>query len=98
MLNRRAFLKNGSLAFVTLGFAPAFVARTVEAARARQKVLVDRVSERLPGHLIGVCENTRLVHFPWPDTGLVGKFAELDIADVMSVLALRGKAPVWVED
>lgn len=40
MLNRRAFLKNGSLAFVTLGFAPAFMARTVEASRARQKVLV----------------------------------------------------------
>ena len=40
MLNRRAFLKNGSLALVTLGFAPAFISRTVQAARARQKVLV----------------------------------------------------------
>src|ERR1051325_2578405 len=40
MMDRRAFLKNGSLAFVTLGFAPAFISRTVQAARARQKVLV----------------------------------------------------------
>ena len=40
MMNRRVFLKNGSLALVTLGFAPAFISRTVEAARARQKVLV----------------------------------------------------------
>jgi uncharacterized protein (DUF1501 family) len=39
-MNRRAFLKNGSLALVTLGFAPAFISRTVQAARARQKVLV----------------------------------------------------------
>ena len=40
MMNRRVFLKNGSLALVTLGFAPAFISRTVEAVRARQKVLV----------------------------------------------------------
>jgi len=40
MLNRRAFLKNGSMALVTLGFAPAFITRAVHAARARQKVLV----------------------------------------------------------
>jgi len=40
MLNRRAFLKNGSLALVTLGFAPGFISRTVQAARARQKVLI----------------------------------------------------------
>jgi uncharacterized protein (DUF1501 family) len=40
MMNRRAFLKNGSMALVTLGFAPEFISRTVEAARARQKVLI----------------------------------------------------------
>jgi uncharacterized protein (DUF1501 family) len=40
MMDRRAFLKNGSLALVTLGFAPAFISRTVQAARARQKVLI----------------------------------------------------------
>jgi uncharacterized protein (DUF1501 family) len=39
-MNRRVFLKNGSLALVTLGFAPSFISRTVQAARARQKVLV----------------------------------------------------------
>jgi uncharacterized protein (DUF1501 family) len=40
MLSRRAFLKNGSLAMVSLGFAPDFVARAAEAARARRRVLV----------------------------------------------------------
>ena len=40
MMTRRVFLKNGSLALVSLGFAPAFVARAAEAAQARQKVLV----------------------------------------------------------
>lgn len=40
MMTRRIFLKNGSLALVSLGFAPAFIARTVRAAGTRQKVLV----------------------------------------------------------
>ena len=41
MLSRRVFLKNGGLALVSLGFAPAFLARTVEAAGAvRRKVLI----------------------------------------------------------
>src|ERR1041384_2757017 len=40
MMDRRAFLKNGSLALVTLGFAPRFISATVQAARARQKLLI----------------------------------------------------------
>jgi uncharacterized protein (DUF1501 family) len=40
MVTRRVFLKNGSLAFVSLGFAPAFMARAAQAASARQKILV----------------------------------------------------------
>src|SRR5262245_5238943 len=40
MMNRRVFLKNGSLALVSLGFAPAFIAHTAKAAEARKKVLV----------------------------------------------------------
>jgi uncharacterized protein (DUF1501 family) len=42
MISRRIFLKNGGLALVSLGFAPAFLARTAAAAQAtgRRKVLV----------------------------------------------------------
>jgi len=40
MMTRRVFLKNGSLALVSLGFAPQFIARTAEAAQTRKKVLV----------------------------------------------------------
>src|SRR4051812_19975334 len=41
MLSRRVFVKNGGLALLSLGFAPAFLARTVEAAgAARRKVLI----------------------------------------------------------
>ena len=40
MTTRRVFLKNGSLALVSLGFAPMFIARTAQAAQARKKVLV----------------------------------------------------------
>jgi uncharacterized protein (DUF1501 family) len=40
MMTRRIFLKNGSLALVSLGFTPVFIARTAQAARARKKVLV----------------------------------------------------------
>jgi uncharacterized protein (DUF1501 family) len=41
MISRRIFLKDGALALVSLGFAPTFLARTVEGiASARQKVLI----------------------------------------------------------
>ena len=41
MISRRIFLKDGGLALVSLGFAPAFLARTVEGSAAgRQKVLI----------------------------------------------------------
>ena len=35
MISRRIFLKNGGLALVSLGFAPAFLARTVGGGRTR---------------------------------------------------------------
>jgi uncharacterized protein (DUF1501 family) len=41
MLSRRVFMKNGGLALLSLGFAPAFLSRTVEAATTgRRKVLI----------------------------------------------------------
>jgi uncharacterized protein (DUF1501 family) len=41
MLSRRVFMKNGGLALLSLGFAPAFLSRTVEAAStARRKILI----------------------------------------------------------
>jgi uncharacterized protein (DUF1501 family) len=40
MISRRIFLKNGGLALVSLGFAPAFLARTVAATGARRRVLI----------------------------------------------------------
>src|SRR5262245_45540927 len=40
MMTRRIFLKNGSVALVSLGFAPVFIAQTAKAAQARKKVLV----------------------------------------------------------
>ena len=40
MVTRRIFLKDGGLALVSLGFAPTFLARTVAAGPARQKVLI----------------------------------------------------------
>jgi uncharacterized protein (DUF1501 family) len=40
MMTRRVFMKNGSLALVSLGFTPVFIARSAEAAQARKKILV----------------------------------------------------------
>jgi uncharacterized protein (DUF1501 family) len=40
MMTRRIFLKNGSLALVSLGFAPAFIAHAAQAAQNRRKILV----------------------------------------------------------
>jgi uncharacterized protein (DUF1501 family) len=40
MLSRRVFLKSGSMAMLTLGFAPSFLTRTVQAAGNRQRLLI----------------------------------------------------------
>ena len=40
MISRRVFLKDGGLALVSLGFAPAFLARTVAASNSRRRVLI----------------------------------------------------------
>src|SRR5205807_59533 len=40
MQSRRVFLKNGAFAFVSLGFAPSFLARTAFAAGGRPKRLI----------------------------------------------------------
>src|SRR3954469_22950520 len=40
MTSRRVFLKNGGLALVSLGFAPAFMARTAAASAGRSKILI----------------------------------------------------------
>ena len=40
MHSRRVFIKNGGLALLSLGFAPAFIERTAEAAAARRKILI----------------------------------------------------------
>src|SRR4051812_27491867 len=40
MFSRRVFLKNGAFAFVSLGFAPSFMARTAIAAAGRSKQLI----------------------------------------------------------
>jgi uncharacterized protein (DUF1501 family) len=40
MMTRRVFLKNGSVALVSLGFAPRFVAEAAAAAETRKKILV----------------------------------------------------------
>ena len=41
MISRRVFMKNGGLALLSLGFAPAFLVRTVEAAGVgRRKILI----------------------------------------------------------
>src|SRR4051812_2527559 len=40
MQSRRVFLKNGAFAFLRLGFAPSFMARTAEAASGRSKQLI----------------------------------------------------------
>ena len=40
MISRRVFLKSGSMAMLSLGFAPSFLARTVEAAGTGRRLLV----------------------------------------------------------
>ena len=46
MLSRRVFMKNGGLALLSLGFAPAFLERTVEAAAARRGAILITIFQR----------------------------------------------------
>ncbi|RZU48253.1 tRNA-i(6)A37 thiotransferase enzyme MiaB [Fluviicoccus keumensis] len=62
----------------------------------RERLLVERESDRYPGHLIGIAGNTRWVHFPG-DAGLIGKFVDVDILEVASINSLLGSAPVIME-
>ncbi|MDF2446394.1 MAG: miaB [Moraxellaceae bacterium] len=71
--------------------------KTAAMQGTRQRLLVERASERVEGHLIGIAGNNRLVHFPWPDQSLVGRFVEVEITGVASVNALHATAPLWVE-
>ena len=40
MISRRVLLRNGGMALLSLGFAPAFVARTAAAGATRRKLLI----------------------------------------------------------
>ena len=40
MTSRRLFIKSGAMAMLSLGFAPGFLTRTVEAATGRRRLLV----------------------------------------------------------
>lgn len=70
--------------------------KTGELVGTKQRVLVDKLSERFDGHVIGTTETNRLVHFPG-DATLIGKFADVVINDTVSIIALRSEAPVWIE-
>jgi tRNA-2-methylthio-N6-dimethylallyladenosine synthase len=70
--------------------------KTEQLIGTRQRVLVDKLSERFDGHVIGTTETNRIVHLPG-DASLIGKFADVVIAEGVSIIALRADAPVWVE-
>lgn len=70
--------------------------KTEQLIGSTQRVLVDKLSERFPGHLIGSTETNRIVHFPG-EAAWIGKFADVPITAGVSIIALQGDAPVWVE-
>jgi hypothetical protein len=59
--------------------------------------LVEKVSDRQEGYLVGSAENLRLVFFP-ADASLVGRFVDVVITEEANVNAVRAGAPIWVED
>jgi tRNA-2-methylthio-N6-dimethylallyladenosine synthase len=71
--------------------------KTDEMLGTRQRVLVDRLSDRHLGYVVGTAENTRLVSFPG-DASLIGRFADVDIVKITSMNSANGSEPVWVEE
>ncbi len=70
--------------------------KTSDMIGTTQRVLVEKVSDREAGYVVGSAENTRLVFFP-ADASLVGRFADVVISAVANVNAVRGNQVVWVE-
>ncbi|NNM52629.1 MAG: TRAM domain-containing protein, partial [Pseudomonadales bacterium] len=66
-------------------------AKTEAMVGTRQKVLLDAVSTRFPGHLEASAFNTRLIHVNVADVGQIGHFAEVQIEEALSTNALRGR-------
>ena len=62
-----------------------------------QRVLVEKISDRQEGYVVGSAENLRLVFFP-ADASLVGRFVDVVITEEANVNAVRAGAPIWVED
>lgn len=71
--------------------------KTLALVGSRQRLLVEKLSARYDGHVIGETEHNRVVHFPG-DAGLIGRFVDVDVLESVSINALRGSAPVWVEN
>src|SRR5476651_913522 len=86
MLSRRVFLKNGAFAFVSLGFAPSFMARTAVAASGRSKQLiaifqrgaVDGLSVIVPHGEAEYYKARPSIAIPRPNAGADGAAVDLD--------------------
>lgn len=61
-----------------------------------QRVLVDKVSDREAGMLVGSAENTRLVLLPG-DASLVGRFVDVKISGIVSINTVRAEEVLWAE-
>lgn len=64
----------------------------------RQRLLVESVSERFDGYMMGIAENTRWVHFPSTDVQLIGRFVDVEITEAISINALCASEPLWIEE
>lgn len=71
--------------------------KTDEMLGTRQRVLVDKLSDRIEGYVVGSAENTRLITFPG-DASLIGRFVDVDIVKITSMNSANGSEPVWVEE
>ena len=62
-----------------------------------QRILVEKVSDRQEGYMVGSADNLRVVYFP-ADASLIGRFVDVVITEEANVNAVRATAPIWVED
>lgn len=70
--------------------------KTDEMLGTRQRVLVEKISDRMAGYVVGSAENTRWISFPG-DASLIGRFVDVDIVKITSMNSANGGEPVWVE-
>ncbi|PTQ90419.1 tRNA-i(6)A37 thiotransferase enzyme MiaB [Agitococcus lubricus] len=62
----------------------------------KQRILLEKTSDRQAGYLVGTAENTRQVLVA-AEADLIGRFVDVTIGDILSINTVKASEILWVE-